>query len=197
MSAEVLYNLLNQLKSNHLECIFHESFYRTRRKNILGLQLFLIFAFFWCFHSLPFSGVFIFPFHLCFIIYLSWVFSFFTFLGCFHFSPFLGVSIFHLFLVFCVAVPRVLWIWINFCDSQMFSLLYTPSPHLPQNRQSYGFEKTFSTYRHFLRYTPSQYLAQPVWIGLLLGGIDSFSLKVVSSIVNEVIKTILFFYEKI
>ena len=137
MSAEVLYNLLNQLKSNHLESIFHESFYRTRGKNILGLQFFLIFAFFWCFHFLPFSGVFIFPFHLCCIIYLPWVFSFFTFLGCFHFSPFLGISIFHLFLVFlccCTAsamdLNKFLWLSDIFFTLHTFPTFATELPVL-------------------------------------------------------------------
>ena len=41
-SAEVLYNLLNKLKCNHLKSIPHGSFYKICSKSILGVIILVI-----------------------------------------------------------------------------------------------------------------------------------------------------------
>ena len=99
-----------------------------------------LFTFLGCFHYLPFSSVFIF--------HLSRPLSFLTFLGRF---------IFHLFRVFffcCTASATNLRKFFFFTLRRF--LLYTPSPHLPQYRECYGFERAFFTLKRFLLYSPSR-----------------------------------------
>ena len=85
---------------------------------------------------------------------------FFTFLGCFlifHLSQGFNFFWVYPFSGIFVLLFRLLRIWESFFYSEVFT--YTSSPHLPQYRECYGYERAFFTSRRFLAYAHYRHLA--------------------------------------
>ena len=136
--------------------------------------IFWVFSSFIAFFHFTNFRVFRHPFVSCFHITSDF---YYIFSRVFISPTFFGMTVFCQVLRFCFIALRVLRIRERLFFTFGRFLPYTPSPHLPQYREQYGFQRTFFSLRRFLTYTPSRHLTQPAFINASLGA-GSSSLKV-------------------